>query len=530
MATQDRQPPTYLLRYTSHGLKIPTFDLMEFVPAAIALAMGAAIAFLFLRWTYRSTMIPRTLAEDLRMRLQDALTLNKFLEEKQAQQAAEVAALRQEISVKDDGIASRMVRIASLETFLAEHQRRLEEQAARLEAEVRTNSLQQQDLQRQHGEISQLQAEQEALRQRMADYRKEVDDLRQQSRIEFENLAQKIFTEKTTAFSQLSREQLQAILGPLSENIEGFRKKVEEAYSQESKERFSLEARVKELVESSARISQEANHLAAALKGQAKVQGDWGETILERILEQSGLVRGREYEVQVSRQSEDGELLRPDVLLMLPDNRQIIIDSKVSLTAYLRFTEADTDADRQVARKQHLQSVRNHIDQLSGKRYETLANSLDFVMMFVPIEPAYLLAIQSEADLWAYAYARRILLVSPTNLIAVLKIIADLWKREQQNRNALEIARQGEKLYDKFLGFVASLEEVGKHLDRGQDAYTKAIRQLRDGPGNLATQALKLRDLGIKSGKSLPASLRHLDGPEEEEIPGDPGPREPDDA
>ncbi len=445
---------------------------MDLIPVLVTLAVTALVMYLLMRATYRSTFVPREHLEDARRLQQEAQTALRIAEEKLGQQQASASALQDRATAQDTELAARLARISALETELTAQQRMLDHHVARLDKETETNRVQQEDLQRQHGELVRLKAQHEALLSRMADHKADMDALRQQTRIEFEHMAQKIFTEKTTAFTQLSKDNLETILKPLSENIDGFRKKVEETYDRESKERFSLEAKVKELVESTSRISQDANNLAAALKGQSKVQGDWGETVLERILEQSGLTRDREYVIQAAMRSDEGQWLRPDVLVRLPDDRNIIIDAKVSLNAYARYHAADSDAVRDIA------------------------------------IGAYLLAIQKDPDLWAYAYARRVLMVSPTNLIAVLKIVADLWKREHQNRNALEIARQGEKLLDKFHGFAETLEEVGRHIDRSHDAYAKAMKQLREGRGNLAEQARKLRALGIKSAKPVPDALR----------------------
>jgi DNA recombination protein RmuC len=254
-------------------------------------------------------------------------------------------------------------------------------------------------------------------------------------------------------------------------------------------------------------VSAEANNLATALKGQTKKQGDWGEMILESILEKSGLTRGREYTIQDNMKDESGKNQRPDVVVHLPENRKIIIDSKVSLVAYDKFSSAENPDLQRITLKEHILSIYSHIDLLAPRRYDLMEGSLDFVMMFIPVEPAYLTAIQADPELWSYAYNKRILLISPTNLIAALKLVTDLWKREQQNRNAMEIARQGEKLYEKFVGFLDTMEDVGRHIGKSQEAYGKALSQLKDGRGNLIGQAMKLRKLGIRSEKSMSSHL-----------------------
>jgi DNA recombination protein RmuC len=343
-----------------------------------------------------------------------------------------------------------------------------------------------------------------------------MTELQLKARLEFEKIANQILEEKSSKFTLANQVNMEALLKPLGENIETFKKKVEDTYDKESRERFTLEKSVKELIEQTNKVSSEANNLATALKGQSKKQGDWGEMILESILEKSGLTKGREYTVQETIKDENGNSLRPDVIVTLPESRKIIIDSKVSLVAYDRYTSADNNDAQLAALTFHIASIYAHIDQLSQKRYDQMEGSLDFVMMFIPIEPAYLTAIQADQELWAYAYNKRILLISPTNLIAALKLVTDLWKRELQNRNALEIAKQGEKLYEKFIGFVDTMEDVGRHINKSQDAYQKAVGQLKDGRGNLVQQALRLKKLGVKSDKEIAAAMLPLAEEEDE--------------
>jgi DNA recombination protein RmuC len=361
------------------------------------------------------------------------------------------------------------------------------------------------------GENSTLIAKNEALLEKLTTQKEEIIELQRTSHLQFEKIANQILEEKSGKFTETNKTNIEALLKPLGENIDNFKKKVEETYDKESKQRFSLEEKVKELVEQTNKVSSEANNLATALKGQAKKQGNWGEIILESILQKSGLVKDREYFLQQTIKDEEGKNLRPDVLVKLPDNRIIIIDSKISLVSYDRFSSADTPEEQTIHLTEHLKSIYGHIDDLHGKKYDNLEASLDFTMMFVPIEPAYLISIQADQDLWAYAYSKRILLISPTNLIACLKLMADLWKREMQSKNAMEIVKRGELLYEKFVTFASTLEDVGKHINKTQQSYTAAIGQLNSSSGHLVGQALKLKNLGLKSSKEIPVTLLPID-------------------
>ncbi len=354
-----------------------------------------------------------------------------------------------------------------------------------------------------------------ALKEKLEVQKQEIEALGNRIRMEFENIAAKILEEKSEKFTRQNKDNLELILKPLGENIENFRRKVEEVYDKESKERFSLGNEVKRLMELNQKVSEDAVNLTNALKGSSKVQGDWGQVILENILEKSGLTKDREYFVQEYLKDEDGNYLKnesghrmqPDVIVQYPDNRKVIIDAKVSLTAYTRYAEAADAALQEKALKEHLMSIRRHIEELSSKHYQDYAATLDFVMMFVPVEPAYLEALKADPELWNDAYRKRILLISPTNLITALKLIEDLWKREYQNQNAIDIADRGAKLYDKFVGFVENFSGIGSNLDKAKKSYEEALGQLSSGRGNLISQAHKLKDLGIQSKKSLPASL-----------------------
>jgi DNA recombination protein RmuC len=299
---------------------------------------------------------------------------------------------------------------------------------------------------------------------------------------------------------------MDAILKPLGEKVVEFRQKVEK----ESEERNTLKGVIQNLMDMSKKMNEDTTNLTKALKGDSKMQGDWGEMILEKILESSGLRKDHEYSVQESLTTETGRNLRPDIIISYPDNRKVIIDSKVSLTAYARYINAQSPEEQQLALKEHIISVQKHINELSEQNYQKYVPSLDFVMMFVPIEFALLLALQNNPELWNYAYKKGVLLISPTNLIAALKLIEDLWKREHQNKNAQDIADRGALLYEKFVGFVENLSDIGVSLDKAKTSYDKAYGQLKDGRGNLVEQAEKLKEMGVKTKKTLPSNLLQI--------------------
>ncbi|SEJ49196.1 DNA recombination protein RmuC [Cyclobacterium xiamenense] len=329
---------------------------------------------------------------------------------------------------------------------------------------------------------------------------------------EFELLSNKILEEKSRKFTFQNQENLSRILQPLARDLEAFRKQVQDSYTMEAKERFSLENKVRELAQLNQKISQEAQNLTNALKGNAKHRGNWGEAILETILQNSGLEKNRHYSMQEFLRDEagnpllgmDGKKMQPDVIIHYPDDKKVIIDSKVSLLAYENYCNATEDSEQHAFLQQHVKAVKTHIDQLSGKQYEAYAQALDFVIMFVPLEAAYMVAAQADDRLWEYAYKKRVLLISSSNLIAALKLIKDLWIRDDQTRHALEIAERGGRMYDKFATFVKNLEDIGRHLDRSQESYQTALKQLKTGKGNLISQAEKLKNLGVNARNQLP--------------------------
>ncbi len=330
-----------------------------------------------------------------------------------------------------------------------------------------------------------------------------------QLKTEFENLANKIFHDRTQHMRELNVQTLDAMLKPFTEQLKDFGKRVDDTYSKDTRERASLLTEIKQLRDLNQQLSQDAANLATALKGQTKTQGNWGEVVLARILEQSGLRDGIEYETQSSHRGKNGKLFRPDVIVHLPQNKDVIIDSKVSLTAYEQYVSADGDNGRAGALRSHLQSVRNHVRELSVKRYEDIPSihSLDFVLMFLPVEGAFLTVLQEAPELCQEAFMQSVVIVGPSTLMVNLRTIQSLWRWEHQNRNAVEIAEQAGALHDHFVRFVDDLQSIRHQLGKAGDACDLAFKHLADGRGNLIRRAEQLKELGAKAKSSLPAEL-----------------------
>jgi DNA recombination protein RmuC len=321
----------------------------------------------------------------------------------------------------------------------------------------------------------------------------------------FKVLAQDVLEEKGQRFTDQSQEQLSRLLDPLREGLTHFSKKVEDAYGHEGRERASLAEQIRQLLDLNSKLSHEAHNLTKALKGDSKVRGNWGEVILERVLENSGLRKGHEYHVQESHLRTDGTRAQPDVVVLLPEKRHLMVDSKVSLVAFEEYISSEDELVREQALRRHCSSLRQHVKELSAKEYHKLKDSgnADFCLLFVPVEPAFLAAISQDPELWQDAWKLNVLLVSPSTLLFVLRTVAQLWRQESQSRNAQDIARRGADLYDKFVAFVSDMDDVGKRLEQAQVSHHNALKKLSQGRGNLVAQAQKLVDLGVKPSKQL---------------------------
>ena len=415
--------------------------------------------------------------------------------------ADEFSRLKQE----NDGFRAEVARITE----------RAENSAAerlRLEVKLREVEL---DLAAKNERIVKAEESFKSQRERLSEQENYIQTLQQQFKLEFENIANKLLDDKSKSFTEHNRTQLDVILNPFKEKLKDFEEKVDKVYKAESDERNVLKGEINKLVENNRLMSEETQNLTKALKGDQKKQGNWGEMILEKVLERSGLVKDREYRVQASMVGPDGNRLQPDVVIDMPDGKHLIVDSKVSLVAYERLVNSDNEAERGVFAKEHVKSIQNHINDLCGKNYQDLyqINSPDFVLLFVPIESSFSVAVQLDEELFNYAWDRRVVIVSPSTLLATLGTVASIWKQERQNKNVLEIARLSGAMYDKFFNFVEDLEDIGKNLKQTEKAYDKAINKLSTGAGNLTVTADKIKKLGAKASKQL--DQKYIDDQEE---------------
>ncbi len=335
--------------------------------------------------------------------------------------------------------------------------------------------------------------------------------LKEDSRLVFKDVAQQLLADQRRTMREENTAHLNEVVKPLKENLDSLKRTIDSYKTEQVSYASALKQQIKDLSDMNRSIGQEAKELTLALRGDSKAQGDWGEMVLKQILDLSGLQEGVNYETQMTRdtdgrvlKADEGGRLRPDVVFFMPDSKRLVIDSKTSLTAYIDYVNATDEAARAEALKRHLTSVRKHVDELAGKKYQNIKDSADFVMMFVPNEPAYMLAMSGDATLWEYAYKRQVVIVSPTHLISVVKLISQLWARDRQSKNAMAIADEAGKMYDKLVGFITDMDQVGKALENAQKAHAEALKKLSEGRGNLVTRATKIRELGAKASKLLP--------------------------
>ncbi|WP_211168949.1 DNA recombination protein RmuC [Aromatoleum toluvorans] len=501
---------------------------------------------------------------EVRVELAAALERARALEQERSQTLAQFEALRREAGAWRDALdaarderaqlAERASRVAGLEQKLAETAGHLSEarsqfadlresagrlnsqQGAELKAEREVLAALRGDLQaertlREQAETlaNRLTAELAELNTRFEAERRAADDklallmaARESLTDQFKSLANDILEEKAKRFTEQNQTNLGQLLDPLRVKLQEFQGKVEQVYVQEGKDRSALAEQVRQLMELNHSLSQDAKNLTRALKGSSKAQGNWGELILERVLEASGLRKGEEYDVQESHTRDDGSRAQPDVVIHLPEDRHLVVDAKVSLTAYEDYVSTEDEGERNAAAKRHLDSVRAHIKGLSERNYQHLygLKSLDFVLMFVPVEPAFMLAVTHDRELFMDAWQKNVLLVSPSTLLFVVRTVAHLWRQEAQNRNAQDIAKRGAELYDKLVGFVEDLESLGNRLEQAQKAYHTAHNKLASGRGNVIRQAEMLKQLGVKPAKELPAGIVEAAGDERPQAVG----------
>ncbi|MFV0589921.1 MAG: DNA recombination protein RmuC [Draconibacterium sp.] len=360
------------------------------------------------------------------------------------------------------------------------------------------------------GRLEKAKVEYLNLKEKLDTQKAELEELQKKFTTEFENVANKILEKHSEKFTAANQKNIGEVLNPLKEKIQQFEQKVENTYQKGLKDQTELRAELLKLYALNNKISEEANNLTKALKGDVKKQGNWGEVVLERILERSGLNEGEQgYQKQFSDTAEDGRRIQPDIVINLPDNKHIIVDSKVSLIAYERAVNAENEEQRQKFIKEHLLSLRTHIKGLSEKHYQSASklNSPDFVLLFIPIEASFSVAVQEDQELFSYAWDQKVVMVSPSTLLATLRTISSIWQQENQTRNAIEIARQSGALYDKFVGFVSDLEKLGNNLNTSRKTYDDAMNKLKDGRGNLIRSVENIKKLGAKATKELPRNL-----------------------
>jgi DNA recombination protein RmuC len=458
---------------------------MEFLFLIIGLGLGFAMAYFFLK--SKQNQNPDNVA--LETRLNELDKLNAVLESKLQNAFDEIQRMEYDYKTSKEQLQHEALKEKEkLNSEIHELRNQLHSSNIRIERSIEAFKTQE---------------------EKNATLKSELETINKKYSLEFENIANKILEEKSQKFTDQNKSNLDIILNPLKEKIKDFEEKVEKAYKTESTERITLKAEIKNLIELNKQVSEEANNLAKALKGDNKKQGNWGEVILEKVLERSGLIKDQEYRTQYSTNNDEGKRLQPDVVILLPDNKHIVVDSKVSLVAYESFVNAHVEEEKEKFIKEHISSIRNHVKQLSEKNYPALAefNTPDFVLLFIPIESSFSIAVQADQELFAYAWDKKVVIVSPSTLLATLRTIASVWKQERQTKNAIEIAKQSGALYDKFVGFIEDMDKIGKSIDTTKLTYEQAINKLHKGSGNMVKRVQDIEKLGAKSTKQIPSKF-----------------------
>jgi DNA recombination protein RmuC len=444
---------------------------MEVIWLVIGLVIGGVIAFLF--FLVRKNELPT----DVKSKLEE-------LETSKSQLSLDNMELD-----KSKGVLQE--RLNNAEKYFSEQKEKIDEQE-------RINKQQSQDL-------TEAQTNLRNIHEKLANQKLEIEDMQKKFSTEFENIANKILEEKSVKFTAQNKKNIDSVLAPLGDKLKSFETKVQDTYEKGLKERSELKEQVIQLSSLNQTLSKDAQNLTRALTHDNKAQGNWGELILEKILKESGLTEGEEYSKQHSTNNEEGKRIQPDFLIKLPDDKHIIIDSKVSLVAYEQFVNSENESEKDGHLKAHILSVRSHIKLLSEKNYQTglTINSPDFVLLFMPIEPAFSLAMQKDKEIYQYAWSKNIVIVSPTTLLATIRTIASIWKQEKQNRNTQEIAKQAGALYEKFVGFLEDMEKIERGISQVDGAYKNAINKLKTGSGNLIRRTENMKKLGLNPKKQI---------------------------
>lgn len=475
--------------------------------AIACLTAGSLIAWVMRKFLFEKNWIPVTVHNHLNEQLQNVTTQKAIAE-------AALNVLKEEKAQLSDLYGTKCKEVEELKATLAEksaHERNVQANLAdaklqhqQLKEELQQKTAELQEVQR---AMFDLRAQVQTKQEKLDTQKSELENLGKKFEDAFKVLAQQILEDKTKRFSEEQEKNLKEILAPLQKEIQQFKEDIDTKHRHESEERISLREQVKHMSTLNQTLSDQANKLAETLRLQVKQQGDWGESILEAILENSGLQKDLQYKTQHSAKNEEGKIIRPDVVVNYPDGRKIIIDSKVSLVSYYNMCNAQNNDEEKSHLKELIKSLKTHIDGLASKNYGDINQALDFIIMFVPVEPAYISAMHGDPELWQYAYKKGILLISPANLIATLKLVKDMWRKDAVDKNAQEIADKAGKLYDKLVGFVEAFEKVGVQLEKASETWGDARKQLTAGKGNLISQALKMQALKISAKKELPEAL-----------------------